>query len=185
MKLRDWMLWVGAALVIAVIVHVGTVSAIPQFIMSTALPRMGTVNAIHHGVRVDSDSRGVVRPSPDLLYSSCPYDLSKGPLLVRATIPAGTYWSVSAFDENTDNFFVRNDRQSRSRTIEFIVTGPLPSNTPLPPRDEIVLSPTLKGLILFRTLVSDDNDLARVDAVRRQATCETVSSSAPSSNKGG
>lgn len=184
MKLRDWMLWVGAALAIAVIVHIGSVSVLPQIIMSQALARMGHANAIHHGARVTADSRGVVRPSPDLLYSTCPYDLSKGPLLVRATVPAGTYWSVSAFDENTDNFFVRNDRQSRAHTLEFIVTGPVAATVPLPARDEIVLSPTVKGLILFRTLVSDDADLARIDAVRRQATCETVSN-ALSSNKGG
>ncbi|MFM7141423.1 MAG: DUF1254 domain-containing protein, partial [Alphaproteobacteria bacterium] len=31
-----------------------------------------------------SDSRTIVRPSPDLLYVACVYDLSKGPVLVRA-----------------------------------------------------------------------------------------------------
>ncbi|MBI3677109.1 MAG: DUF1254 domain-containing protein [Proteobacteria bacterium] len=185
MKARETLVWIATALAIAAIVHVGSVYALPRFIMSRAMAAMGTPNAIHHGKRADSDSRGVVRPSPDLLYSTCPYDLSKGPLRVHAAIPAGTYWSVSAFDANTDNFFARNDRQLRTRTFEFVVTGPGPGNIPLPPRDEIVISPTAKGLILFRTLVDSEDDLARVDAARRQATCEIISLSAPSSSKGG
>jgi uncharacterized membrane protein len=185
MKTRELPVWIGAAIAIAVIVHVASVYALPHFIMNRAMTAMGVVNTIHHGKRADSDSRGVVRPSPDLLYSTCPFDLSKGPLRVRATIPSGTYWSVSAFDDGTNNFFARNDRQSHARTIQFVVVGPGPSNVPLPPHDEIVISPTDKGLILFRTLVDDENDLARVDAIRRQATCATISLSAPSSSRGG
>jgi uncharacterized membrane protein len=185
MKLREFVLWSVGALVMAAAVHLGSVTALPAIIMDRAMTRMGTPNVIHHGQRADADSRGVVRPSPDLLYSTCPYDLSKGALRVRAVAPSGTYWSVSAFDANTNNFFARNDRQVRGRTLEFVVTGPEANDVLLPPRDEVVMSPTVKGLIVFRTLVDDENDVARLDAIRRQATCEIISSKAPSSSKGG
>ena len=105
------MMWIAATLAVAVLVHVATISAIPRRIMARTLRRMGSPNTIHFAKRPDETSRGVVRPSPDLLYSACPFDLSKGPLKITASVPHSTYWSVSGFDAATNNFFVRNDQQ--------------------------------------------------------------------------
>lgn len=162
--------WVALTLVIAVIVHGATLVALPHFIMSQAMSKMGAINTIHHGRRVDETSRGVVRPSPDLLYSSCPYDLSAGPLRVHAPVPPGTYWSVSAFDADTDNYFVRNDRQSGGVVDFYVVHGA----AALPPGATTILSPTRRGLLLFRTLINDGSHFASIDAARRLATCATV-----------
>lgn len=156
------------ALAAAVAVHLGTVYALPHLIMNRALVRMGAAGTIHHGTRPDAKSRGVVRPSPDLLYSVCPYDLSKGPLRVSAPVPPGTYWSVSAFDADTNNFFVENDRQAKGK-VDFLiaskddraVSGGLP----------IVVSPSARGLVLFRTLAGDEARAGAIDAARRKANC--------------
>ena len=84
------------------------------------------------GRRPDENSRGVVRPSPDLLYSACPFDLSKGPLKITAHVPHSTYWSVSGFDAATNNFFVRDDQQIAGDSIEIIALRP---GMALPPLD--------------------------------------------------
>ena len=52
-----------------------------------------------------------MRPSPDLAYSACVYDLSAGPIRVTAAA-WDDYMSVSAFAANSDNFFVSNDREA-------------------------------------------------------------------------
>ena len=161
--------WVVFTLAVAVIVHVATLVALPHFIMSRAISKMGVVNTIHPGKRLDETARGVVKPRPDLLYSTCPYDLSAGPLHVHAPVPPGTYWSVSAFDADTNNYFVRNDRHAAG-VVDFYVVergGALhPSGA------TIVTSPTRRGLLLFRTLINDESRFAAIDAARRQATCE-------------
>ena len=173
MKALEWIGWIVLTLVIAFVVHVASVRYLPHAIMHIAMDKMGAVNEIHHGRRVDEASRGVVRPSPDLLYSSCPFDLSKGTLEVKAPVPPGTYWSVSAFDTETNNFFALNDRQIGGQPLELIL---LPTHGGQEPAMHIagqlvVRAPTERGLILFRTLINDDRNFATIDAIRRQATC--------------
>jgi uncharacterized membrane protein len=171
MTLRKTLPWLVATLVVAFAVHVASVWYLPHFVMNRALAQMGAVNAIHHGQRADANSHGVVRPSPDLLYSSCPFDLSKGPLRVRAAVPPGTYWSVSAFDDATNNFFVLNDRQAKDSVVDFLIV--LRGTHPNTEGFRVVTAPSARGLVLFRTLIDDEKNLAALDALRRQATCNT------------
>jgi uncharacterized membrane protein len=173
--LANWP-WFAATLVVALAVHLASVVLLPHVVMSRALDRLtrrADFNTISHGTRPNSDSRAIVRPSPDLLYSTCPYDLSRGPLLVWARVPRGTYWSVSAFDANTNNFFVRNDRQAANGEVHLVLTPPDQDKQPVVKGAIRVSSPTMRGLVLIRTLINDDANLPEIDAERRQARCDT------------
>jgi uncharacterized membrane protein len=163
--------WIFATLVVAAVTHYVTLTAVPGTIMGTALSRMGAPNEIHHQGRVTAASRGVVRPSPDLLYSVCPFDLTKGALRITSEVPKGTYWSVSMFDDDTNNFFVKNDRQVKNGHIDIVLMGNAPLNKPLPHGAEPVHAPSARGLILFRTLINDDARFAAIDKARRTANC--------------
>ncbi|HEY7977991.1 MAG TPA: DUF1254 domain-containing protein [Rhizomicrobium sp.] len=172
MSAREWTGWIAATIVVAVAVHLASVWILPHAVMHRALSKMGAVNTIHHQKRVDEHARGVVRPSPDLLYSVCPFDLSNGSLEVKAPVPPGTYWSVSAFDNNTNNFFALNDRQIGGQPLELIILPPRKGTEPMHIAGRLVIrAPTVRGLVLFRTLVNDDKQFAKIDTVRRQASC--------------
>ena len=164
--------WIVATLVVAAIVHVALVIATPRVIMARAMATIarGGVNTIAHGRRPTATSRGIVRPSPDLLYSSCVFDLDAagGALRVHASGMPDTYWSVSAFDDDTNNFFVENDRQAKG-AVDFVITAPGHYvDTRLP----VVTAPSARGLVLFRTLINDETRLAEIDRARRGAACE-------------
>jgi uncharacterized membrane protein len=178
MSRREWIMWIAATLAVAALVHLGTIVALPRLIEARVVARMGQSNAIHFGRRPDETARAVVRPSPDLLYSTCPFDLTAGSLKITARVPHTTYWSVSAFDDATNNFFVRNDRQIADDAVEIIAVRPgmaIPS--PDAARARILLfAPTDKGLFLFRILINDEKKLAALDAIRRQASCGTIPS---------
>jgi uncharacterized membrane protein len=172
MSARAWIGWIAGALAVAVVVHIASVWLLPHGIMHIALSRMGSKNTIHHQERVTALSRGVVRPSPDLLYSVCPFDLRNGPLEVKAPIPPDTYWSASAFDAETNNFFVINDRAIGGQPLELIILPPAQKNElPHIAGQLVIHAPAVRGLVLFRTLINDEKNFARIDAVRRQATC--------------
>ena len=168
---RAWLYWAALAIAVAAIVYVASVHAVPGLVMSRALSMMGTPNTIHHAGRVTETSRAVVRPSPDLLYSTCPFDLSAGPLRVRSAVPPGTYWSVSAFDAGTGNFFVLNDKQAGNGVVDFLIVqrGTKPNTKGF----KVVVSPPRRGLVLFRTLIASEKQLPALDALRREATCAT------------
>jgi uncharacterized membrane protein len=174
-------LWLATTLAIAVLVHIGTLYALPRLVMRRALRRMGKPNSMHFGTRPTALSRMVVRPSPDILYASCPFDLSSGALRVTASVPHSTYWSVSAFDSASNNFFVRNDREVAGDSLELRL---LQRGQPLPSSDHatervIVFAPSQQGLLLFRTVIDDDPHQPNLEALLRQDRCETVRADSP------
>jgi uncharacterized membrane protein len=174
--MRRAALWIVAALAVAAVVHYVTLMDTPGFIMKRVMMKMGEVNTIHHQGRVTAASRGVVRPSPDLLYSVCPFDLTKGALHVTAPVPPGTYWSVSMFDAQTNNFFVKNDKDVKGK-LDLLLTTPY-VDVKRPAGAEEVVAPGPKGLVLFRTLINKEENFAAIDAVRRKANCTFIRSRA-------
>ncbi len=109
---------------------------------------------------------------PDLLYSICVYDLGAANGAVRVSMHDApeTYWSVSVFDADTNNFLALNDQQVKSGATDFVliaagtsvVAGKLP----------VIAAPTNRGIVLFRTLVNDETHIAEIDAARHYAACE-------------
>jgi len=160
----------------AAVIHVAAVQYLPTLIMSRVVSvAAGDANGkILFRDRVTSDSRQVVRPSPDLLYSICTFDVTRYPLKITTGAPTDTYWSVSFFAENTDNFHVLNDGQAQGKSATILLIG---QGQKIPPQAEtvtVVSAPTTTGLVLFRTLISDDARLAEIDQQRRVAKCENV-----------
>lgn len=123
-----------------------------------------------------SDSRTIVRPSPDLLYAACVYDLSAGPLLVRAP-HAPTYLSLSAFAENTDNYFAANDRGPDGTEGLSLLLVPPGDSSPAPAGAAgatRVESPSLRGIVLARFRVDHPDRLPELVALQRRVTCDPV-----------
>lgn len=177
-RTQDRIFWIAATILVAMIVHLGSIYLLPRVVMMRALERLGAANTMHVGKRPTSASHAIVRPSPDILYATCPYDLSKGPLRVTTPVIHTSYWSVSAFDSNTDNFFVKNDQQTPAASLELVVVERGQAWPKLDNAVErvILFSPSEKGLILIRTVIDDDKHIPAIEASLHQARCETVAS---------
>src|SRR6266481_5597223 len=124
---------------------------------AAGISKRAAANTILHAPRPNANSRGVVRPSPDMLYSICVYDLGAAGGAVRVSthdMPE-TYWSVSLFDVDTNNFYALNARQAKAGAADFLLTAPGASvgSAHLP----VVVPPTDRGIVLFRTLINDDS----------------------------
>jgi uncharacterized membrane protein len=170
---RSWK-WIAATLLVAVVVHGASVLLLPRLVMArtmVGITKPAGMNAIVHAPRSTWRSRGVVRPSPDLLYSICVYDLgaANGAVRVSTHDAPQTYWSVSVFDADTNNFHALNDQQAKTGTADFVLVaaGTSVEAARLP----IVTAPTNRGIVLFRTLVNDETHIAEIDAARHYAAC--------------
>lgn len=154
--------------------HLAVVSAYPVVIMDAAMKRLtstgAAVNAWGHGKPADGTSRKIVRPSPDLANSRCVFDLSTGPIRIRAA-PGDDYVSVSLYAANSDNFFVVNDRNAPDG-IDIILYEkgtPRPSGAAL-----IVESPSRRGIALERRLAATPQMFERAAAARANDVCEPL-----------
>jgi uncharacterized membrane protein len=170
---RNWK-WIAATLLVAAAMHAATVLFLPRLIMLrtvASISKQAAANTILHAPRPNARSRGVVRPSPDMLYSICVYDLGAagGAIRVSTHDMPETYWSVSLFDVDTNNFYALNDRQTKAGAADFLLAAPGTSaeSAGLP----VVVPPTNRGIVLFRTLINDDSRMAEIDTKRRFAAC--------------
>lgn len=161
---------------IAVGSYYATLAAAPFALMRLAESKMaGTAptNRFTHSPPVRAERQFVVRPSPDLLYSSCPYDLSGGPLEVTAVPVPGRYSSISVFDARTDVAFVRNDEQMAGQPMRVVLAL---EGQRVPEGVETVRLRYPTGIILQRVLLADPSEAAEVNPIRSQATCRTLAS---------
>jgi len=167
--------WFIAVVVIAAVTHGALLYFGPSLIMSRVMGGIGScpalpLNTMTHPSRPTPESDCIVRSSPDLLYSVCPYDLAYGSLRIFAEVPKNTYWSMSFYDMNTNNFRVINDAEA-SAGMALVVLRRVTNDDPTPVAAEVINSPSDRGIVLIRTLINDEARLAEIDKVRRSATC--------------
>lgn len=166
--------WTGP-LVTGALVAVATcylaIAFTPDLLMGAAVRRVaaGGFNRFTHAPLATAASRQIVRPSPDLAYSACPYDISRGSLLIHAAPVAAPYWSLSIFDTRTNAVFVRNGDQARGKPFAVAVTH---AGRSVPPGYQRVEVSGDRGIALVRILVADRTGFPRLDAARRATVCE-------------
>jgi uncharacterized membrane protein len=157
MKLLKWLLcimvcaWAGQYLLALMI---------PNMVMETLYAvgskKMGYNQLVVNRVP-DETSRTVVRPSPDLLYASCLYNLEDGPLIIEAPIPA-RYWSMQFYQMNTDNYAgITNQRDEHHRVGSVVKVTLIDSDdSPADYTGEVIQSPTQRGMIMLRASAIGD-----------------------------
>ena len=124
------------------------------------------INVALPAPRADASARTVVRPSPDLLYTACVFDLAEGPLHITAPVQDG-YVSVSGFGADSSNFFAVNDRSAQRdaeghKHFDLLLTRGESVSAPVGAR--VIISPSTRGLVLFRSLIPDEAALPQLIA---------------------
>jgi len=174
MKPLEW-LWLAGLLVgAAAATHLLTLRAYPERKMQEVIDRTGRggerENTLVHGQPVTPASRGVVRPSPDLVYSICVYDLEAGPVEIAMT-RFDAYHSLSLYDARTNNYYTVNDRQYEGgkKRVRLVADDGESASGANPV--ETVVSPTRQGVALIRRLASPDSLLDSALEIRQQDSC--------------
>lgn len=156
--------------------HALVILAAPRVIMAVAMDRLsrhGTlINRFAFMPRVDAAARLVVRPSPDLAYAACVYDLGAGPVMVAAGPSADHgYVSLSVFAANTDMIAVM-DSFAHPAGMRFVLALPgqaVPAGLP------VVRAISRRGVILDRRLAPDARAFAAAAAGRQADMCAPFS----------
>lgn len=171
--MRNWFGPLALGLILAAATAWAAIAYIPCGLMNVAMDRLGQggINTMSYGNLATPARQPVVRPSPDLAYSSCPYDLAAGPLAIDVTPVPGRYSSLSIFDAATDVIFVRNDVEAAGKPFRIILAR---EGRPAPAGARIVRTNHDRGIALIRLLLKDPAEIGKLDTVRRQSSCATV-----------
>jgi len=144
----------------------------PVSVMSTIEARIaagaGGWNACFHNQTYGPRANAARRANPDSIISSMAYDLSDGPVRIAGeTWPR--YWSISFYQQNSDNFFVMNDLEMADATFDFVLALDGQDTTQL--GGTPIISPTEKGIMLIRRFATDETDMPGIIANQEALTC--------------
>jgi len=154
-----------------------TLWATPYYVQLKFASKQKTVpNTIRFAPKPSAENLRVVPlPNPDFLYSSIGYNVSDSVLKITGPVPDSTYWSLSAYQANTTNFFVVNDQQVHGRFEFYVVKeGTHPPFLDTVPKSKIITTPTSRGLVLFRYLISKTYVLDSLSSLQHKVTVETI-----------
>jgi uncharacterized membrane protein len=167
-----------AILVLAALLHVLVVWLVPRAITGAFISRTAKqvgYNTVTLPPLPTDKSRGVVKPSPDLLYAVCVFDVSAGPVRITAKPPEG-YWSLALYGRNSDNFFTLNDREIQGDQVELILVSARDTAdiAARHPSAILVRPPGNTGLMLARSLVPGPGNIEPVLVARAETRCEAL-----------
>ena len=172
---RIWIYLVGLVVLSALAFWV-TRSAIiyqaPRSVMSMIETRIvqgaGGWNACYHNQIYGPRPQAARRANPDSIISSMAYDLSQGPVRVSGPVWP-RYWSLSLYQQNSDNYFVINDRELASDNFDFVLSygDQIVSESSSVP----ISSPTRKGILLVRRFAASEDDMPGIIANQTAMYC--------------
>lgn len=172
--LRQKLGWIALVSAIAMLVYWGAVAMTPRALMSVAMDRVGQnapVNAMAHAPLMTSEQRTIVRPSPDLAYSTCLFDLADGPIEISAGPIDSPYWSLSVFDSSTNVVFVRNDSETDGGPVHIALAR---EGQTVAQDIETIRVSSDRGIALVRILLTDRGSFDEIDDARRTARCMPI-----------
>ena len=131
-----------------------------------------TINNVFHGDKINSNSRDVIRPSPDLLYSGCSYDVTYSPLVITSEV-LDSYWSISFYASNSDNFALLNDMGIQDKDIKIYLFGP--NSKPIKISDGYaIFSPSNKGAMLIRRFIGNEMNIDKLYSNQDTLACTSL-----------
>jgi uncharacterized membrane protein len=175
MPMKKWIKTILLTIILAVVFHLIAIAVFPNAMMYAVLKVLmkgQQENTVYHRLPEAAGKDRVPMTSPNLLKSSCVFDVSGKPLRIKAAVP-DTYWSLSLYAMNTDNFYVINDEQVKSKRVDIVLVGPGLSYKKSGD-EEVVVAPSKRGYISIRMLITDPKRLPGLTKVQKQATFEPV-----------
>lgn len=160
----------ATVLIVALATHLAVILAVPRILSAVAAGRISRNHELDnrwiYPPRATEASREIVRPSPDLAYAACVFDLRAGP--VRITVqPGASYTSLSLYASDTDSTVI-----NVSQPVDLVVARP-DQTVPAGPW-RVHRTSDRRGIALQRRLAPTEVEFEAADRLRRLDRCEPL-----------
>ncbi|MDQ0469717.1 DUF1254 domain-containing protein [Labrys wisconsinensis] len=173
-------IWTVVGLLLALTVHLATVLALPRMAERTAYRRLEELGPDGAFAIVPATGPlAEVLPSPDpaMRVAACRYDLSAGPLHLRAPVPPA-FFSVSFYTPDGLNYYALNDRAASAGAIELTLYTSVQlaevrsREGPDTPEALRIEAPQARGVVILRALAATPGMMPVIEDALSQATCQ-------------
>lgn len=173
---------VAAGLIFGAVIHITAIFALPHMAENNAWLRVAQrlpANVIQPLPLASPEGQVLPYMAPDTYYALCRYDLTNGPVALR--LPAvGPRWSVSLYDELSQNFYVVTGRDVKRDNIDMLLNRPKLETDIVNPAAAItraksdiitVRVPKPEGLAVVRAPIEGIADAVQTSANIQRVTC--------------
>ncbi len=175
---------VAAALLAAGIVHICTVFAMSYIYRADSVSRLQRSLPLNSFVILPiAKPRAQVIPyqMPDTRYAICRFDLTDGPLVVRAVL-AEPGWTLSGYSPGGESFYAMPAAEQRRISVNLLVLpggerflGPMHDARSLDQDTSQVTAPSRTGIVVIQAPMKGRTYAAELDKALSQATCRKLS----------
>ena len=180
LRLRPSLLWLAAAVLAGLLLHIGAVLALAHFAPNralAALAKLGTVNKMEVLDPVTQDHQPLPFLSPTERYAVCRFDVRKGSVSVNLPL-GGDDWVVAVYGARGANVFALSGADLERREVELVLTAREAGSagSPLPiVRDgstaTLVPVTDRTGLVLISAPAARPAYAGATERMLRDATC--------------
>jgi uncharacterized membrane protein len=173
-------LYIALGLVLAGLIHIVAVLALPLLAPRNAEARLAELGPVNTMIALPAPAPGrQVMPmiAPDVRYASCRYDLTNGPVRVRVG-NADDLWFIAFYTPEGSNFYTVTGGDMKKTDIDMVVSTAdqtvAEADVDAPEAfDNIVVvnSPTKEGIVLIRAPLAGPSGAARAEQTLKAATC--------------
>ena len=173
--------WGAACLVIACIVHIVSVLAMPRLAPRDSFARLAAVGPANRmTVLAQAEPGREVVPfiDPAFSFAVCPFDLAGGPVGVTALATDDTFLALSFHDRQSRVFYALTDRAATKGKIDIVVATAAQvdaleaqDNEDEPPSELRLTAPERQGYVLVRVLKEPGRTARDVEASLQAVRC--------------
>ncbi|AMB43964.1 MULTISPECIES: hypothetical protein [Methylobacteriaceae] len=191
--------WLATAcgLVIAGIVHIATVLAIPRFSEGDAFTRARASETLDHPLRIHglagapaANGEWLPNPDPAVSVGVCSYDLDDGPMRVSAQ--AGSLMLSVSMHSRRGAFYAVTDQAAVRGGLDLVVMTRAQYDEALAndvagevTRDVRIVAPARRGFAVVRVIAALPSERAVADAAVQAVSCTIDSPAEPTGEEPG
>lgn len=180
MSMRVPVLYVLLALVLAGLIHIFAVMALPYLAPKDAWARLVPLGPPNTMIQLPAPTPAhqvLPMEAPDMRYAFCRFDLAKGPVSLKAVIP-DDLWLIAFYTPQGDNFYTAAGADMKAGRINLIIAGEnqdVPEASPDAPEEAdeavVVKSPVPEGIALIRAPLAGQSYAAQAGDALKATYC--------------
>ena len=183
MRLRIPILYILLCLVLAGLIHVAAVLALPGLAPKNAWARLvplGPTNTMLLASALRPGQEVMPMMAPDVRYAFCRFDLAQGPVRLKGTVP-NDLWMIAFYTPEGDNFYTVPGADVKSAQLDLVIaTGDqtvAEAGVDAPEdADElfVIKSPGPEGVAIIRAPLSGPSSSASAEEALEATVCSPL-----------
>jgi len=170
---------VVVGIVLAGLVHIGSLLGVPRFATQGPFERIATLGpeGAFFTLADEGDAANLLPfRDPSFVVAACRYDLSSGPVAIEAALPS-TYGAISIHARTGQPFYALTDRAATNGRVSLTVLAQddVAAAEQEDPGEGVprlkIVSPTETGFILVRLFAPGESARAMLRETASKATC--------------